>query len=265
MKINRVILVSNNNPLYYEFWNKISYTYKYKFGITPTLIYFGEKDDIEKFNLSTEYGEIFVYDSLKNIIPWHYTWALFYFTKMYPDDVCAIMGIDQIPLGTFFLKDCIENVDNNNYVMLIDDQYKFENKFPKKWDENGFSPSAYHIAKGTTFLDIYKFEDTFEAELKKVGDSNLPTMWGSQWGLDEAYSSNKLMNFEQRERIVDFSYSNIFLNRRIDCYRNHEIPYDDNLLKSNHYIECHSVRPYSNHTKYLDKLFNDIPNFNGHN
>jgi hypothetical protein len=43
MKIDRVILVSDNNPLYYEFWTDLSFTYKEKFGIKPTLIFFGEK------------------------------------------------------------------------------------------------------------------------------------------------------------------------------------------------------------------------------
>lgn len=262
MRVNRVILVSNDNPMYFQFWNKLSYTYKIKFGINPTLIYFGQKDDLTKLNLLEDYGEIIVYDNLKNIEPWQYTWALFYFTKRYLNDVCVIMGIDQIPLGTFFLKDCVEHIDDYNYVMLIDNQYKLENKHPKKWDENGFSPSAYHIAKGSTFLDIYKFEETFEDELKKISEHNLPTMWGNRWGMDEAYSSHILMNYEDRKRIYDLSKTYDFLNRRIDCYRNIEVPYDINLMNQNFYIECHSVRPYSNHTKYLDKLFSDIPNFN---
>jgi hypothetical protein len=78
--------------------------------------------------------------------------------------------IEHIGIDVFHMKikECIEVVNENNYVMLIDDQYKLENKYPNKWDEGGFSPSAYHIGKGKTFVDIYEFEDTFESEIIKI-------------------------------------------------------------------------------------------------
>jgi hypothetical protein len=171
------------------------------------------------------------------------------------------MGIDQIPLGTFFLRDVIEDVDENNYVMLIDDQYKYESKARFKWDEGGYSPSAYHMAKGKTFNEIYNFEETFENEIIKIHNLNIKTMWGDKWGTDEAYSCNKLYTFTDRSRITDLSKTKDFLKRRIDCYRNFEAPYDLDLLKNNYYIECHSCRPYSSHKNYIDNLFNKIPKY----
>lgn len=261
MKIERVILVSNNNPLYYDFWNNLSKTYKTKFGINPTLVFFGTQDQVDDAKLSTEYGEIIVQSEIQNILPWQYTWALFYFTKYYKNEVCAVMGIDQIPLGTYFLKDVILDIPENNYVMLIDNQYTLEHKHPKKWDEGGFSPSAYHIAKGETFDDVYKFEDSFESEIRKIDSLNIKTMWGEKWGTDEAYSCNKLNSFEDRSRISDLSLALEFLNRRIDCHRHNEVSYDVSKLNNNFFIECHACRPYSNHKTYLDNLFNNIPKF----
>ena len=82
------------------------------------------------------------------------------------------MGIDQIPLGTYFIKECIESVEDDKYVMLIDNQYTLEGKTKYKWDEGGFSPSAYHIAKGRTFNEIFEFEDSFESEILKLKDNN---------------------------------------------------------------------------------------------
>ena len=261
MKVDRVILVTNNNSLYYDFWNNLSFTYKEKFGITPTLVFFGEKEELDSTNLSQEYGEIILQKKIEGIPDWQYTWALFYFTKFYPEETCVVMGIDQIPLGTYFFKESVEFVNENNYVMLIDDQYKLENKYPHKWDEGGFSPSAYHMGKGKTFSEIFEFEDTFESEIIKIHNLNIKTMWDNQWGTDEAYSCNKLMTFKDRNRISDLSKSNDFLNKRIDCHRNVEVEYDLNLLKNNGYIECHSCRPYHQHKNYLNNLFNNIPKF----
>jgi len=261
MKVDRVILSSNNNPLYYEFWNNISKTYKEKFGVHPTLIFFGSESDLSNANLSEEFGNIILQKEITDASIWQFTWSLFYFTKFFKDDVCAIMGIDQIPLGTYFLKDCIEKISDNNYVMLIDDQYTLENKYPRKWDEGGFSPSAYHIAKGQTFSDVFNFENTFDDEIKKLNNMDIKTMWGDKWGLDEAYSSLKLSEFKNTGRVSDLSLSKDFLTRRIDCHRNYEVNYDLSKLNSNFFIECHACRPYNNHKTYLDNMFNNIPKF----
>jgi hypothetical protein len=261
MNINRVLLVSDNNSLYYDFWNNISYTYSEKFGITPTLIFFGTFSEFKKTNLSDKYGEIKLENPIHNIEKWQYTWALFYFTKLYSNDISIIMGIDQIPLGTFFLKDLINEIDNDKYIMLIDDQYTLERKCLQKWDEGGYSPSAYHIAKGKTYEEIYEFEKTFEKEILKINSLELKTMWDNKWGYDEAYSCKKLRDYKDRGRIIDMSKSDFFLSKRIDCHRNFEVSYDLNMLINNEYIECHSCRPYSNHKEYLDKLFNSIPKY----
>lgn len=261
MELNRVILSSDNNPLYYDFWNNLSKTYSQKFGIVPTLIFFGTHSEFKNAGLSDNYGEIVFEKKVNGVSTWQYTWALFYYTKFYQEEVCAIMGIDQIPLGTYFLRDVIKDVPIDNYVMLIDDQYKLERKFPHKWDEGGFSPSAYHMGKGRTFSDVFSFEDSFEDEIKKINYLPIPTMWGDKWGMDEAYSCKKLREYKNRERISDLSLSKDFLSRRIDCHRQIEVDYDVNMLQNNFFIECHSCRPYHNHKQYIDNMFNNIKKY----
>ena len=69
MKVDRVILASNKNPMYYDFWNQLSFTYKEKFGIKPTLIFFGTQEELDEINLSTElfYNHQFLILNLGNI------------------------------------------------------------------------------------------------------------------------------------------------------------------------------------------------------
>jgi hypothetical protein len=168
MKIDRVILSTNNNPTYYQFWNPLSKVYKENFGITPTLIFLGSEEELESLPLSREYGDILRQDIVPSKdVSWTTTWALFYFTKNFPNEVCLINGIDQIPMGSKFLIDYIKEINENKYVMLIDDAYKLM-MGRKDWSEGGHSPSAYHIAKGETFNKVYSFEDTFENEIKKI-------------------------------------------------------------------------------------------------
>lgn len=263
MKVNRVILSSNNNDLYYPFWNILSKLYKTKFGIEPVLIFLGTEEEKLECGLSDEYGEIIIYDiKVEGKLAWECTWALFYFTKFFPDDNCMIMGIDQIPTGTYFF-DLIKDIDEEYYIMLTDDAYKTSGL---TWENGGISPSAYHIAKGKLFNDIYNFEDTFEEELDKIKKLNLKTMWAKEtgtetWGYDETYSSMILFNNKEKHKIIGLSKNTEFTQRRIDCFRNIEVNYNIDALRNNFYIECHSCRPYKEHKIWIDNLVNNIPNF----
>jgi hypothetical protein len=265
MKVERVILSSNNNEMYYPFWNVVSKIWKTKFGIEPVLIFIGTEEEKNKCDLSDEYGQIIINDlPIEGKLAWECTWALFYYTKFFPEDTCIIMGIDQIPTGTFFLKDSITHISDDSYVMLTDDAY--ENTPFGRWDIGGISPTAYHIAKGKLFNDIYKFEETFEEEIKKINSMNLTTMWGKEtgnnkWGYDETYSSKVLYQQKNKFKIIGLSLNKEFNTRRIDCFRNVEVPYNLEALKSNYYIECHSCRPYKDHKKWIDDLSNNIPFF----
>jgi hypothetical protein len=259
MKIDRVLLSTNKDPMYYGFWNNLSFTYKEKFGITPTLIFFGTENDVNSIGLSREFGEILCQEPIKNVNNWQYTWSLFYFTKFFQNEICLTMGIDQIPLGTHFLKDLIKDISDEKYVMLIDNHYVYLNQSKDNWDTGGVSQTAYHISKGETFNKIYNFEQDFEDEIYKIQSLKLKTMWGNDWGMDETYSSKILYEYKERQNIVTFKKAGELIRRRVECFRNQETNYDLNLLKNNHYIECHSCRPFSSHKDYLTKLFNNIP------
>jgi hypothetical protein len=261
MKIDRVILSTNNNPTYYQFWNPLSKLYKENFGITPTLIFIGSEKELESLELSRDYGDILRQEIVTSKdVSWTTTWALFYFTKFFPNDVCLINGIDQIPMGSKFLIDYIKDIKDDKYVMLIDDAYKIMNS-RKDWSEGGHSPSAYHIGKGELFNKVYSFEETFEDEIKKIESISLNSMWGT-WGMDEAYSSQVLYKKKSEIEIECLSkFGEILGGGRLECQRSLEVPYSSNKLRNNGYIECHSCRPYLTHKKYLDGIFDNVPIF----
>ena len=260
MKPTRVILTANENPNYYHFWNPLSKVYKEKFGITPTLIWFGNKKDIKRLGLSKEYGDIVVQKPVKDYpIPVQTTWALYYFTKLYPDDIITICGIDEVPLSKMFLFDMVQDVSDDAYVMLIGDAYR-----PHYWaNEGGVSPSGGHMAKGSTFQKAYEFEDTFEEEFEKVYNNKVPAFWEStagQWGKDESYMSLKIREYVSNGgKVIDFQKYALLCERRIECERHKETPYDINRLNAGWYSQSHLCRPFTNHVDYITKLFNDIP------
>lgn len=260
MKIDRVILSTNNNPTYYHFWNPLSRVYVEKFGIMPTLVFMGSEQELNDCNLSTEYGEIIVQPpNPEYLIPWQTTWALFWATQFYPNETCLIMGIDQVPLSGMFIKDMVAPLHEDNYAMLIADAYK-----PNYWSiEGSASPSSYHVAKGSIFDKVHHFNGDWMYESKKVHDSGINGFWEStegRWGIDETYSCHNLRNAKD-VNIVSFDNFSLLCERRIECERHKETTYDFNRLQQGWYSESHLCRPFTNHVDYITNLFNSIPIF----
>lgn len=254
MKIKNVILSTNFNKTYFGFWNSLSKLYKTKFDINPVLIFLGSEDELSEANLNSDYGQIIRHDNVNSKNPsWATTWALFYFTKLFPDDVCLIMGIDQIPMGTKFIKDYISTIDDDSYVTIIDDAYD-SNEFSNlgRWTSGGISPSSYNIAKGYIFDKILGFEETFQSEITKIEN-----LYGTKWGVDELYLSKKLFE-NKNQKIVPLSKFKDLKTDRLECNRTSEPNYDINKLKNNGYIECHACRPFDEHQNYLENLFFNI-------
>lgn len=258
MKIDRILLVSDPKPLYADFWNPISKVYNEKFGIKTTLIWLGTNREAIDAGIDLSYGEMWTVTPHPDYpIPVQTTLAMFYFTKMFPDEVMLTHGIDEVHLGPMFIRDMIREVPDNHYVQLIDDAY-----LPNYWANGGTSPSGQHAAKGSTFNEVFNFENTFHEFVERVVKSGTPAFWETtdgRWGLDESYTSRMLREYRERGgEITCFSNFKLLVERRIECERFKEPDYDVNRLKLGWYSQSHLCRPYADHKEWIDNLFNNI-------
>jgi hypothetical protein len=265
MKIDRVIMSSNNDPLYYDFWNPLSEVYLKKFKIKPTLVWVGTEQQMKDCNISDKHGDVIILSPHTDYpISSQCTIANFYATKFFLNEICFICGIDQIPLSNMFTSDLIKNYNDEDYIMMISDAY-----LPNHWkNNNGTSPSSYHISKGSSFNEIYEFESDFKDEIEKIYQSNTLESYMntdrkrviqlSYWGIDESYFSMMLRKYQGKINIVDLNQFKLLKERRIECYRTQETSYDLDKLKSGWYSEAHLCRPFSGHSDYITKLLNNI-------
>lgn len=258
MKITRVLLAANDNPIYYQFWNPLSKIYDDKFNIDPTLILMGEPEDVERLGLSREHGDIIVQQPHpEHHLGWQSAWSIFWFMKMYPDDVFCTLGIDQLPLSSLLISDVPASYSDDTYLMLVDDGY-----LPSHWsDEEGTSPTSFHIMKGSIANKVYGFEENFHDEIDKIANSGIKPFYEGEnkWGLDESYASHKLREYRNKGgNIVSASIFKQICEKRIECCRTNEIPYDENKLKDGWYGDAHFCRPYSKHKEYIDKMLSMI-------
>lgn len=260
MKITRVLLAATDNPLYWQFWNPVSRIYKENFGIQPTLIWLGKESDVERLGLSEEWGNILVQPPHpKYDIGWQAAWSIFWFMIKYPDDVFCTMGIDQVPLSKILIHDSVSFIPDSSYLMLASDAYK-----PSYWKtDGGTSPTSFHVVKGSLANQVYGFDMDFHAEIYKLANSGIDPYYDkgeSKWGLDESYASHKLRKFNYcGGSVISSDMFSTICERRIECCRDNETPYDEDKLKSGWYGDAHFCRPYSRHKAYIDRILSLIP------
>jgi hypothetical protein len=266
--VDRVIMCLTNNENYIDFWNYISKVYRVKFNTTPTLMFSGNEDELNELKktgrLSLEYGEIIHLPRVDGVpfdpkLDWTCTWGLFYGASLFPNDVCMLSGIDQIPLsGKFF--DLLNNINpREKYVIGFSDAY----------GHAGASyPSSHHAGLGSFFKRIYGIENDWASELIKVHDhrylcTNLQE-FPNFWGLDEAYSSKIIRDCLSKGSEVPLALVGNFFQwwraGRIDRVHG-VIQMTPELLqgiRTSQYTEYHSVRPFSKNGN-MEVVFENIP------
>jgi len=267
--IDRVIFCLTNNENYIDFWNYISKVYKNKFNVIPTLFFSGTNEEflnlVQTNRLSLENGEIILLPRIKNIeynknLDWTCTWGLFYGASLYPNDVCMLSGIDQIPLNSIFFEKIKELNPRKNYIIGFADAY---DNLKNNYGDIVY-PSSHHVGLGKSFKFIFNIKNSWNEELQQIFLHKKLCPEDNYWGLDELYSSHMI-----KQHIDSGNYCNIlFLNDfkknwasgRIDR-ANGSIYLTDNILediKNGKYTEYHSTRPFNTNSN-MELLYNYIP------
>lgn len=272
MKVNRVILALNNNPLYCKMWNLVSYVWKTKFDIIPTLIFNGTEKEFLSNNFNFDYGEFKIINKINEVSEsnpdWSVTWSLFWGASQYKDDICMLCGADQIPITNFFFEK-IKEVQDDKFVVGFADAYQNYTEKTLGYfntQTNVLYPSSHLVGKGYMFEKIFHTDNDWEKEIYKVFQSrsryylNNHYYPGKLWGLDECYASEKISIFEHKDSII---YLDIFWNfwqkRRMDCQHS---AYNVNLdlVKEGYYseISCKQVDFYKSQ---LQNIISNIPKY----
>jgi len=250
MKVDKVIIALDNNETYTHFWNLFAPIWVDVFKIKPVLIFNGTTDEFNQLNFNVTNCEHIIVnkiESLPNTRPdWSVTWSLFWGVTQFKEDVCMLIGVDQLPLSLFFF-DKIKDYSNDDFIVGFSDAYTNYNKetlgyFNTK--SNVMYPSSHLVGKGIVFKEIFEIEDLWEDEVKKVYSKkelfylNCIFYPNTLWGLDECYSSDKIFNFANKEKI---QHLNIFWDywhkNRIDLGGNINDNFSIDNLKNGQYSE----------------------------
>jgi hypothetical protein len=247
MKIQKVIHACDDKPFYLDFWPIVSKIWKLKFNVEPVLLYFG------KGNPSTEYGTVIRMNILPDVpINTQCQISRYWIPVTEQNTIWMTSDIDMLPISKYYFQDMIKDISDDKFIALNSD--------PREKYPNILYSCCYNVASGKTFTEILDLPNSWEEfanlnfwkenthNYKPDGlDNELP-----HWGADEMWSSRKINNYKNQNKIIRLSRS----CGRHRCHRIDRLDWKWNVeqVLQEYYYDCHSIRPYSSHKNSIDCL-----------
>jgi len=218
LKIDRVIVSSDANPLYLDFWPLVAKTWKKLTGLTPTLILIAKKNT----SVDTSVGDIVRFDPIPGINHGFQAQVIRLLAPaLFENEGCLISDIDMFPLCKDFFTTQVEPYPDERF------------------------PMCYTAAKGSVFKEIFHIHSKEQIlEILKKWHS-----LGIGWCTDEVLLYNYVTTWQHyTTKCIKLGHSEI---RRIDRSKWYYHPQKVNNLW---YLDAHSIRPYNTYKKEIDTL-----------
>lgn len=236
MKIDNVILASNNNPKYFDFWPIVSKAWE-NLGINPYLFYIGKekfKDDrIINFDIK-ELNSSFVSQNIRLLAP-----------ALFPKKVCIISDIDNMPLSVNYYQKNIEGVKKDSFVVYRPDAATTD-----------MISIMWNAALGSTWGEIFNIKS--ELDILRTLRNWCPEDYeveGANWYFDQVKLRDSVENFRKSnpDRVTELNdHETGFLRlNRIDMGYSFNKFYNKELQ----YTDFHMPRPYKKYKKVIDKVY----------
>lgn len=228
MNIDYVIISSDDNNLYYDFYPIVSKQWN-KFGYK---VFFAHITDTDSEIEETEFGLYKKFKSIDNINSGFQSQVVrLFIPTLLKDKNFLISDIDMLPLN----KDYFESKSK----LVLEDKILIYSGQP--YNDRPYYPMCYILGNGELLKKELKIESNYKDFITKMTNySNL------DWNTDEKYFYQTTILSKNLVVLRDRDF-----NRRID--RSNWI-YDINKLKNCDYIDSHMIRPYKSHEDQIKKI-----------
>lgn len=238
MKLDCVILSSNDNPDYLEFWPIVSEAWKLM-GVEPVLIYTGEnqlnlKGNIINFKINN-INSAFVAQNIRILYP-----------SLFENKNVIVSDIDNLPLSRNYFLNSISNVLDDSFVI-----YR-----PNACPENMIS-MMWNAGNSSTWYEIFniKNENEIEKTLKKWFNKKY-VLQGKGWYTDQIKLRKYVNKFASKNgsRIIKLNDEELGFHR----FNRNNLDYHFKLMSeknTNRFTDFHMPRPYSDYEELIIKVF----------
>jgi hypothetical protein len=222
-KIDYVIISSNDDPLYKDFYPIVAKRWL-EIGLKTYYINITDRDEI----IENEFGIIHKIKSLDFVSSGFQSQVVRIFASKFFEGNMLTSDIDMLPLNR-------EYYNQYNSELTDDNVIAFTGLHP-------YYPMCYVLSHTSNFRKYLEIEDlNFEEFCLMLNEK-----YGSKWNTDEHFM------FDQFQKYLDkIVLKQRDLSRRID---RSFWTYDIRLLQSGYYIDSHLLRPYSQYKRHIDEL-----------
>ena len=232
IEIKRVIISTNDNPLYIEFWPVVARVWQ-SMGIRPTLALIAD----EECAVDTSLGDVIRFSPIPGISTalQAQVYRLF-LPVLFPEEGCLISDIDIIPISRTYFVEGASPCPDQGFLVYRD------NAFGPRTNQY---PMCYVAALGSVFASVFQVYDKSQFADRIRQWTKISNCWETdQWML------YRLVNAWERKGglVVRLGHD---VGPRIDRSDWQTGLNPDEILR---YIDCHCPRPYSAYKASIDRI-----------
>jgi hypothetical protein len=234
LELKRVILSTNNNPNYIQFWPVVAPVWL-AMGLRPTLALIAN----ENCTVDESLGDVIRFDPIPGVPESLQAQVVrLLLPTLFPEDGCIISDIDMIPISRSYYFNGASKSPPDAFLIYRDKAYGAS--IPAY-------PMCYFAAEGQVFSSVFGITEKEQFQDVIVHWASL----GYGWNTDEYVLYLYLKSWEEAgNQIVRLGQG---VGPRLD--RSNWIVDDKNIGK---YIDCHCPRPYSKYKSSIDKVVKAI-------
>lgn len=269
-KLDRVILATDANPMYLEFWPVAAKVWQQVTGLRPTLALVADSSVV----IDETLGDVIRFEPIPGISTSLQAQVIrLLLPAFFPNDGCLLSDIDMIPLQKNYFINSVINVPDDFFVVYRNLAYN---------DQDNHYPMCYNAAKGRVFADIFgvteigantrggnrahnlhnikikirKIVTQWANFLERANIKEIMAQWASMghgWNTDEFCLTQGLKNWRHYQtHVIKLNHS---VGPRVDRSR---WKYDLRWLQLGGYIDSHMLRPYAQYKTEIDLLVNHL-------
>ena len=238
MKIDTVILSSNDNPNYVQFWPIVSEAWSLM-GLEPILIYTGDKNlnlkgNVIKFNVKS-LDSSFVAQNIRILYP-----------SLLANRTCLVSDIDNLPLSKNYFVNSVLNFNENSFIIYRPDACP-PNMISMMWN----------AAASETWYELFKVdsEKKIEKYLNKWYTKNY-SIQGKAWYTDQIKLRKYVNKFSRKNksRIIELNDEELGFCR----FNRNRLEKHFALMNKNtdiKFTDFHMPRPFNEYEELISKVF----------
>ena len=231
MKADYVVISSDDNPLYKDFYPVVAQRW-YDLGYKTYYLNITEKDEI----ISNKYGIIHKIKKIDFIPTSFQSQVIRLFSSNLVEGNLFMSDIDMLPISKDYFSKYDNELDDKNIILYSGQPYGV----------NPYYPMCYVLGHSNTLKTYLKIANISFLEYCKMLSENI----GIKWNTDEHFMYEALQPYREFLKVKQRDFS-----RRIN---RPDWVYDIEKLKQGFYIDSHMLRPYSLYKDKIDKLVEEI-------